>query len=77
MQAIAEEPVVITTFSADEEASQKPDLRGMLSARQKESQSGQTRLFSAREAGVEVPPDKLEPEAAQEPVMKETDVAAE
>ena len=77
MQDMAEDPVTVTTFTADDEASQKPDLRGMLSTRQEESQSRQFRMFSARDAGVEVPPDKPEPGSALASEMKETDAAAD
>ena len=77
MQDMAEDSVIVTTFTADTEASQKPDLRGLLSSRQEENQSGQSRMFSARDAGVEVPPDRPKSEIAQALEVKETDVAAD
>ena len=60
-----QEPVVVSTYTGNNDAPQSSDLRELLSARQRESESGPSRMFSAREAGVEVPPDRTEPELPQ------------
>ena len=65
MQEMDQEPVVVSTYTGNNDAPQSSDLRELLSARQRESESGPSRMFSAREAGVEVPPDRTEPELPQ------------
>ncbi len=73
---MSEEPVVVSTFNGEGEASQTPDLRGTLTAHRTESQSDQSRMFSAREAGVQVPPENPEPGEPLESEMREADAAA-